>query len=89
VKGSKTLGRIGTALSLARIVAINVFALAVAAAAAVHVHNRASRRKAAPIVAAPAASSAAPSFEIELEGPAPVGSGRAPALPGVNDASRP
>ena len=98
------LGRIVAALSLARIVAINLVGLAVALVAAVHVYNREQNPRAAPIarsvlLAHPAATSAAPSasgagpvpwlpIEVELLDDAPGGSVRDPASPGVNDASR-
>jgi hypothetical protein len=102
VKISKALRPIRTALSLARVVAINLVGLAVALGAAVHVHNRESNRRPAPIaraiLAAHPASSAAPGasgaaspwlpVEIELLDDARPGSDRAPASPGVNDANR-
>lgn len=95
---SKALRRIGAALSLARIVIINVVALVVAGVAAVHVYNRQYNPRPAPIVrgilaahapTASAASSAAETIEIDLDGVAPAGSQRVPASPSVNDGSRP
>jgi hypothetical protein len=97
------IGRIRTALSLGRIVVINVLALAVTAAATVHVLNRPTGPRPAPLLrgvlaahptatttpAAPASSSGAPSIEVDLERADPVGSARAPASPGVNDVARP
>lgn len=100
---SKTLRNIAAAASFARIVAINVVAMAIAAMAAVHVYYRGKTPRPAPIVRAilaahpaPAsdASSATPTIEIEMEmemepaGAATDGSQRGPASPGVNDAIR-
>jgi Mn2+/Fe2+ NRAMP family transporter len=83
VKISKALRPIRTALSLARVVAINLVGLAVALGAAVHVHNRETNRRPAPIArailaahpaiadassAAPGASGAAsPWLPVEIE----------------------
>ncbi|MEP7120709.1 MAG: hypothetical protein ABJE95_07365 [Byssovorax sp.] len=92
---SKTLKKIRVALSLARIVAINVVAMAIAAMAAVHVYNRQKAPRPAPIVsgilATHPALGAAPTIEIEMEpaGAAPAGAQRAPASPAVNAAIRP
>ena len=101
---SKALRQIAAALSLARIVAINLVGLAVALVAAVHVYNREQNPRPAPIarsvlLAHPVASSVTPSasgagsapwlpIEVELLDDAPGGSVRDPASPGVNDASR-
>ena len=98
---SKTLRKIAAAASFARIVAINVVAMAIAAMAAVHVYHRGKPPRPAPLVQAilaahpaPAgdASGAAPTIEIEMEmepaGAAIDGSQRGPASPGVNDAIR-
>jgi hypothetical protein len=99
VSTSKRLRNIAAAASFARIVAINMVAMAIAAMAAVHVYNRQKPPRPAPLVRgilaahptpAGGASGAAPVIEIEMEmepaGAAPAGAERAPASPGVNDA---
>jgi hypothetical protein len=101
VSTSKRLRDIAAIASFARIVAINVLAMAIAAMAAVHVYNRGKPPRPAPLVRAilaahpaPAgdASGAAPTIEIEMEmepaGAATDGSHRGSASPGVNDALR-
>lgn len=98
---SKTLRKIAAAASFARIVAINVVALAIAAMAAVHVYNRGKPPRPGPLVReilaahptpAGGASGAVKAIEVEIEsepaGAAPGGSQRGPASPGVNDAIR-
>ncbi len=99
MRTSKTLRQIRVALSLARIVAINVVALVIAAMAAVHVYHRQRAPRPGPLMrgilaAHPATgpSGAAPTIEIDTEsepaGAATGGAERAPASPGVNDAIR-
>jgi hypothetical protein len=102
VAPSKTLRKIAAAASFARIVAINVVAMAIAAMAAVHVYYRGKTPRPAPMVreilaahpapasAASGASGAAPTIEIDMEpvGAATDGAQRGPASPGVNDAIR-
>lgn len=95
---SKALRKIGAALSLGRVVVINVVALVVAFVAAVHVYNRETNPRPAPIVRGilaahptPAPAASATEWlpgEIEILDDAPAGSTRAPASPGVNDAIR-
>jgi hypothetical protein len=97
VASSKTLRKIAAAASFARIVAINVIAMAIAAMAAVHVYYRGKPPRPAPLVQAilaahPAPTGDAPTIEVGIEvdpaGAASAGSQRGPASPGVNDAIR-
>ena len=92
---SKTLRKIAAAASFARIVAINVVAMAIAAMAAAHVYHRGKPPRPAPLVRAILAAHLAPvgdppaieiGIELDPAGAASGGSQRGPASPGVNDA---
>lgn len=69
---------IRAALSLGRIVLINVLAMAVTAGVTIHVYTRPARPK-------PPAALAAPLIDVDLETVDPVVAPRAPAAPIVND----
>jgi hypothetical protein len=103
-RGFVKTSRAATALSLGRVVLINVLALGATAVATVHVFQRQYHPKPAaavqgrasdavtPWLAAPAASTsatAAPSFEVDFEQAAPAVTGRAPAAPTVNGMTGP
>jgi hypothetical protein len=99
-RGLSTLSKIRAALSLGRIVLINVLALIVTAAVTVHVATRprspgpgaaAPERasSAGPPPVAPAASTgaAAAPIEVDFEGPAPAVTARVPTAPTVDGAA--
>jgi Mn2+/Fe2+ NRAMP family transporter len=99
-RGFVKISRLETAISLGRVVLINVLALVATAAATVHVFQREHRpapaahveeqasgaASATPTLAAPAASTSAPSapIEVDFEQAAPAVTGRVPTAPTVN-----
>ena len=99
-RGLSAISRIGAALSLARIVLINVLALGVTAAVTVHVASRPSRPEQGPAMSAtdrassaattpgaPAAEAGTPAaapIEVDLDRSAPAVTTRVPTAPTVN-----
>ena len=105
-RGFVKTSRLEAAFSLGRVVLINIFALVATAVATVHVFQREHRPEpavtveeqasgkgsAAPTLAAPAASTSAPSaqpFEVDFEQAAPAVTGRVPTAPTVNGMTGP
>lgn len=93
---------LAAALSLGRIVLINVLALVSTATATIHVFQRQHRPTAAavderasgapsaePATAAPSAEASAPPIEVDFEQAAPAVTGRVPAAPRVNGMTAP
>ena len=96
-RGLSAISRIGAALSLGRIVLINVLALGVTAAVTVHVATRPSRPEHGPATSAtdrassaattPVASAGTPAaapIEVDLDRSAPAVTTRVPTAPTVN-----
>ncbi len=93
-RGFVKISRLEAAISLGRVVLINVLALVATAAATVHVFQREHRPKPAVVVdeqksgagsATPTSAPAAPPIEVDFEQAAPAVTGRVPTAPTVNE----